>query len=299
MRNRFYVIGPLLLSLAGAFLFASFPILLQAKEGQLSLQWEEAYLQIQHYFSGLSDGSSFRFYTGRTEHSLAEQLGSYWWPSFFYVSIAALGSLSLGLLLALSLYKYRKVRNTLDMLVIIPDFVIMIMLQLFVVLFYKSTGILLARIATFMSDEPAVALPLLSMVLVPTFYVLRNLSVHIDDALTADYIRTVKAKGFSRGYILLKHMLPNVIPYLKADLPKFLGIIMSNLFIVEYFYNVHGITKLMLSSGFERVEVSSGVLSGYQFPLVLNALLVFMILYGIVLWMSRLFLYALEKGAKR
>ncbi|MFD2610907.1 ABC transporter permease subunit [Paenibacillus gansuensis] len=277
---------PLLVSVAGAVLFALFPVLVQADAGGLAFQWKAAAETVTRYVSGLPGGESFQYELSGAQRSFFEDIGSYWQPSFTYVLTAAVGSILLGLAGAVVLYRSKRLRNLLDAVVVIPDFVIMIALQLFVVFFYKSTGVLLARVATFMSDEPAVALPLASMVIVPTFYVLRNLSVHIEEALTADYIRTIKAKGFSRPYILVKHMLPNVLPFLKADLPKFLGIIMSNLFIVEYFYNVHGITKLMMRSGRE-------------FSLVLNCLFTFMALYGLILVLVKGLIALLEKGVRR
>src|SRR5690606_33041650 len=151
-------------------------------------------------------------------------------------------------------------KDTIGFLGTIPDFILVIFLQLGVVSIYQSTGFRLARVASRSADENAYLLPLITLTLIPAIYLIRTLSERTYDVLSEDYILTAKAKGLKKRVIYINHVIRNVLPFLKADLHKVLAIMMSNLFIVEYLFNIRGITAMLFGG------------TMYQYNLIVNTL---------------------------
>lgn len=291
-----FFIGLLLLSL---FALGLLPVFLQAKGNALHLDWSTSWDVFSEYIRGVFDGSSFHFFTGKTEHLFFEQIGAYFRFSLFYVATAAIIGITLGIVSGMWLANKEWLKAVFEFFVLLPDFVIIVLLQLFVVYFMDKTGILLAQVATFTSDRPALLLPFISMSIIPSLFVMRTVSLHCTEVSSAEYIMLAKAKGFSRTYIRIHHVLPNVLPYLRADLHKLLGTIMGNLFIVEYIFNLQGVTKLMLSSALVDFPLREGPMGNYQYSIVINSLLSLMLIYFIVYLIIRGYLRWIEKGAKR
>src|SRR5699024_11970577 len=101
--------------------------------------------------------------------------------------------------------------------------------------------------------------------------------------LMEDYVLMAKSKGLKKSTIIAQHVIRNVLPYLKADLHGVLAIMMGNLFIVEYLFNIHGVTKFIFSDAV------------YQFNLTFNGLLTLVFLYFFLYWSIRTFVYGLER----
>jgi peptide/nickel transport system permease protein len=127
----------------------------------------------------------------------------------------------------------------------------------------------------------------LSAVIIPANYMIRNVALHMSHALSDDYIHFAKARGMGRGTIVFFHALPNVLPYVKANLHKFMGILFGNLFMVEYLFNLDGVAHLVFSSAFG--------FEGYQYDLTANGIVTLLVLYAIGYAMLRLFVYGWEK----
>src|SRR5699024_12321256 len=85
----------------------------------------------------------------------------------------------------------------------------------------------------------------LTLTIIPSMYLTRTLTERTYDVLTEDYILMAKSKGIKRRGIFTQHVIRNVIPYLKADLHKMHGIGMGNLFLVEFLFNIRGLTLLV------------------------------------------------------
>ncbi|MDF2814217.1 MAG: hypothetical protein K0Q81_417 [Paenibacillus sp.] len=283
--------------IAFSIALASTPILIKAEAGQLTLEWSAAGRAIYDYFQGLGSGQSFLFLTGKTEHAFFEQIGGYALVSFGYSAAAALSGITLGLLAGMGLSRIRRnwIKQAFELLSIIPDFLLILWLQLLVVVIYKRTGLSIAKVASLSVDDPAILLPLLSMTLIPLLYMMRSISVHTHQVLTEDYVLNAKAKGLSKLYTYTYHVLPNVLPYLKAELHKLTGIIVGNLFIMEYLFNLRGMTKLLLSSSYSSTNLKAGLLKGYQFPLTVNCFMAFMLLYLCLYGLMRGYVWLIER----
>jgi oligopeptide transport system permease protein len=72
-------------------------------------------------------------------------------------------------------------------------------------------------------------------------YVLRLTRTSVSENLTADYVRTARAKGLSRGQVTGRHVLRNslipVVTFLGGDL----GALMGGAIVTEGIFNIHGV----------------------------------------------------------
>ncbi|MBB6638422.1 ABC transporter permease subunit [Cohnella thailandensis] len=277
--------------LAFVLLVAVLPILLQLGENgsSIRLNWSGGFASIRDYFAGIGTGESFRFLSGRTERSFWEQIGSFFNVSLFYVAAGALIGTTIGILVGiyLGLSRAEWLKRVVEFIGALPDFVIILLLQFLVVYIASETGIVVFRVASLSTDHPAVMLPLISMIVLPANYMIRNVAQQMKMTLSEDYIGFAKARGLGKTYIVFFHALPNVLPFIKADLHKLLGIMMGNLFIVEYLFNMHGVTKLLYADAFAY--------EGYQYDVVVNGLLSLLAVYAIVFIVLKLFLRGWEK----
>ena len=73
-------------------------------------------------------------------------------------------------------YRKEQVKDVVSLFGIVPDFIMILLLQLIVMAVYKATGLHVARVATITQDDPALPLPLLILTLIPTVFVLRSIS---------------------------------------------------------------------------------------------------------------------------
>ncbi|WP_276356965.1 ABC transporter permease subunit [Cohnella caldifontis] len=276
---------------AFVLVLAMLPAVIQTAphQGGLLLNWKGGFSSIRDYFEGLRSGEAFRYLSGRTELSFWEQICPSFKITLFYMGIGALTAMTLGILLGIYVAVSRKewLKRVLEFTGILPDFLIILVLQFAVVFIYLHTKVLIFEVASTSSDDPAVALPLISAVIIPANYMIRNVALHMSHALADDYINFAKARGMGKRTIVFFHALPNVLPYVKADMHKFMGILFGNLFIVEYLYNLDGVAMLVFSNayGFE----------GYQYSLAANGILTLLVLYAIGYAILKLFLYGWEK----
>jgi peptide/nickel transport system permease protein len=74
------------------------------------------------------------------------------------------------------------------------------------------------------------------------------------DVLRADYIRTARAKGLTRGRIVLRHALPNAILPVIAMIGIDIGIFMGGIVVVESVYGWPGIGQLAWQA-IQRVDI--------------------------------------------
>ncbi|MDF2718055.1 MAG: hypothetical protein K0R28_4980 [Paenibacillus sp.] len=256
--------------------------------GPIRVSWGQAGEVIVHYMAGIAGGDTFRFYMGANVFTFWERIGDYFRSSFIFVTAGALIGTTIGILGGIWFVFARAgwLKSLVDLAASLPDFVVVLMMQFAIVAIAKETGVVLFEVATLSQDDPAFVLPLISMIIFPANYMIRNVSMQMKLTLTEDYIGNAKARGLGKGYVVWFHALPNVLPFVKGDLHKLMAIIMGNLFVVEYLFNNNGITMLIFSNAFDN---------GYQYNIVVNALLALMVLYAIGYGLLRAFLFGLGK----
>jgi len=278
-----------LISFFGIFVFvfiiAALPKMLTIQYHEIHFGLYPGWYAIKTFFKGISNGTSFHYYQGLDrERSFFHDAPGYFKISYFYLVSSSFFAVIISTFIGTwqGKSKHGWLKDFLGFLSSIPDFILILLLQMGVVLIYESTGIRVAKAASTSTENPAVVLPIITLTLIPTVYLIRTLSEHTYDELTDDYILTARSKGMGRIYILFRHAMRNILPFLKADLHKVAAIMIGNLFIVEYLLNLRGLTRLIFSSS-------------YQFDLVVCCLFSFIILYLSLYWTMRLFVFGLER----
>ncbi|WYK06837.1 ABC transporter permease [Cereibacter sphaeroides f. sp. denitrificans] len=74
------------------------------------------------------------------------------------------------------------------------------------------------------------------------------------DVLRQDYIRTARAKGLTRGRVILRHALPNAILPIVAMIGIDIGIFMGGIVVVESVFGWPGIGQLAWQA-IQRIDI--------------------------------------------
>jgi peptide/nickel transport system permease protein len=287
-----------LLSAIGAVLavvlLAALPDMVSTGEGQVTFRLSALFSDAGGYIRGVFNGQSFLYHT--SDYYGRPLLVDLWQPfvtSLRYAAIAAAAALFLGTLGGMLVVAWRRenLKDVVSVVGVVPDFVLVLVLQVAVVAVYKATGFRIARIATITRDQAALLLPLLILTLLPAVFVLRSVSNRTYMLTTEDYVRVARAQGLSRFTIYRRHLAPNVLLGLRADLHKIVAMLLSNLFIVEYLFNVRGITYMVFYYG--------GRGDGYQFNLVLTSFFGVLLLYALIYSGLRLMLWLAFRATAR
>lgn len=98
------------------------------------------------------------------------------------------------------------------------------------------------------------AMPALALAVVATGVVARLSRSAMLEVLRQDYIRTARAKGLTRGRILLRHALPNAILPIIAMIGIDIGIFMGGIVVVESVFGWPGIGQLAWQA-IQRVDI--------------------------------------------
>lgn len=123
----------------------------------------------------------------------------------------------------------------------LPDILVILVLQLLIVTFYKKTDILLMKVVT-VGDSQAYLLPIICLAILPTIQLYR-ITIHLyEEELLKDYVLLTRAKGIRHTIILWKHILRNTIVSLFFHLKQTIWFMLSTLVVVELLFNVFGIT---------------------------------------------------------
>ncbi|MEK5444363.1 ABC transporter permease subunit [Fredinandcohnia sp. FSL W7-1320] len=276
-------------SLTFLLILGTLPLVIFSGKDKVVFLVERIPKEIVPFLQGLFDGSSYYYMDGQRELYFFQSVGGYFLTSFIYLLIAGVFVIILSIIFGIWLWRRsEKGLNTImGFIGVIPDFILVFLLQLLVVYIYEATGLKTVRVASSNMDEPAIILPLVTMFILPFVYLVRSLSEKSFDVLTEDYIRTALSKGFRKRHIYLFHVTPNVIPYLKADLHKVVSIMVGNLFIIEYLYNNKGLTSMLFPMGME-----------YQYNLVVLCFLSFFILYMSVYFVMKFIVILIERALK-
>jgi len=227
-------------------LVLSAPSALFRTEEGLRLNPAAPFQLLDHLVNEVREGDFFRYTAGKTEHSILRTLPEALTISGLFLLAAGCVSLLLSISLAILIPKNNGFwREVTGLFSIIPDFLLVLILQISVVSLMRSTGISVARTAWISSSRPALLLPLIALSLLSSVYLTRIALVEREQLNWCGYIQFARARGIGEGRILLRHILPGIISAFKNELLKMLSIILGNLFIVEHLFNIPGVTRFM------------------------------------------------------
>jgi peptide/nickel transport system permease protein len=130
----------------------------------------------------------------------------------------------------------------------IPDVLIAISMQFFIIWFFKKTNILLFQIVS-LYDQKTYFVPIFCLTVLPTLLILRILLLNMGEEFSKQYIDTAKSKGMGSFRILWRHVLPNTLLSVFHQSRNILWFMLSNLLMVEFLFNIYGVTTLVREMG--------------------------------------------------
>ncbi|MBY6037159.1 peptide ABC transporter permease [Fictibacillus nanhaiensis] len=134
----------------------------------------------------------------------------------------------------------------------IPDILLIVSMQFFIVWLYKKTNILFVNIAA-AGDEKVRALPILALSIPTTIMFIKLLLLRFQTEFEKNYILLAKSKGLGKFKLFYNHVLRNVLLSLFFFTKTSIWFMLSNLYIIEYFFNSIGI--LIFVKDYNTIEV--------------------------------------------
>ena len=142
-----------------------------------------------------------------------------------------------------------KVRRAIKMIFYIfesiPDILIIFCAQLFVIFFFEKTGHLLMDIAA-LDKQRIFLLPIVCLSILPTVQLFRLSMIIFEDELKKDYVLLARSIGMKKFMIVVSHILPNAIISVFFQSKKTVWFMLSNLFILEFLFNMGGVTLFLM-----------------------------------------------------
>ncbi|WP_088044652.1 ABC transporter permease subunit [Bacillus sp. EAC] len=170
--------------------------------------------------------------------------------SFIILSASFICVFMLGILFSYGAYllspRMRKiVKECLFFLQSIPDVMFIFAVQLFIIWLYKKTNFLIVDPVAGLKN--IYLLPILVVSILPGIMLFQMTFLAIEEESKKAYVEFAKAKGLSNGWILLKHILRNVVVTLFSHSHYLFWLLVSNLLVVELLFNIHGYFQLLYS----------------------------------------------------
>lgn len=229
-------------------------------------------VQYGRYLAGLAQGDMGRSYLQRTE--VAELVWSRLPATLLLMLGAIVCELVLGLTMGIvaALWRGKAVDQALMITSFVtvsaPQFVVsLLLLYVFAV---QLGWFPIGGYGTFAH----LVLPAITLGILGSGWYSRMMRSSMIDVLRADYIRTARAKGLTRGRIVLRHALPNAILPVIAMIGIDIGIFMGGIVVVESVFGWPGIGQLAWQA-IQRVDIPiiMGVTLISAFAIVLGNLL--------------------------
>ena len=220
-------------------------------------------LQLYSYFKNLMAGDlgpSFYF-----QGQSVQQVIRSTFPVTFTLGLIALGiAVVLGIAMAmiLSIYKNTKRGKFLNLflsaIISMPIFFIAPLLIYYFSIQWKLLP------AALLESTSSWILPAMTLSLKPMANIAKLVHHWIEENLILDYVRTVKAKGFSLIYVLQKHVLKNVMVSFLGYLTPIAASLLTGSFIVEMIFGIPGMSYYFITAILER-----------DYPLIMGITLTF------------------------
>ncbi|MED1866022.1 ABC transporter permease subunit [Fictibacillus nanhaiensis] len=177
------------------------------------------------------------------------------YEKFLYSMTIFFSALLLGLLSAMILtfttsllprFIQRMITHLLTILESLPDLFIVVVLQVFVVYLYKQTGVVIYFYNDY--ENPIYLLPILVLSFVPAIQLFKITFLLMREEQHKSYVTVARALGLGRFYIMMRHVFRNVLSSLCQYSKTIVVFMLSNLFIVEYVYNLNGLMYLLMNT---------------------------------------------------
>ncbi|WML56601.1 ABC transporter permease subunit [Neobacillus sp. PS2-9] len=124
----------------------------------------------------------------------------------------------------------------------VPDLLIIFLFMFFVITLYKTTGLKFLQLYGIFGHKPYFV-PIVTIGFLPTLFFMQFLIKALEGEESRDYVLYLKAKGIRKSRILIVHMIRNIFPLFIIQLRTSIWIILSNLYLLEFMFNINGFTK--------------------------------------------------------
>ncbi|UOQ45297.1 ABC transporter permease subunit [Halobacillus salinarum] len=235
-----------LLGLAGILFISASPALFT--NGSF-FELSSYFASLQHLFTQIVQPDQWVYhFKGRPVPLL-----QYLWEPYTYSMTIFFSGIVLGFILALLLslgtfflpnWAKQLVGRLLNVLEAVPDLLLAFCLQLFVVWFYKQTSLLIPFASV--GQEKVYMLPIIAIAILPMVSLYKVMLMLIDEEMTKSYVQMAKSKGIEKGDVLNVHILRNVVKSAFYHSKIILWASLSSLLIIEYIFNIHGITDAFI-----------------------------------------------------
>lgn len=121
----------------------------------------------------------------------------------------------------------------------VPDVVMIAGLQIFLFWIFKKTGVMIIDPVAGLESNVYI-LPIFVVSIIPTIQLFQMIYLSINEEEIKEYVEYARAKGLSKSWILVRHILRNVTITLLTNTKLIFWVIISNLFIVEFLLNMKG-----------------------------------------------------------
>jgi peptide/nickel transport system permease protein len=265
----------LILSVIGIILLGSVPFMFTG----MSFNTDSYLDGIGELFKTMMKPSEIVYFTGSGVYPLFPEIWGIIGYSLTILFSSFFIAIILALMFALGIFTLPtrlkdKIRVFSFMFESIPDVLIAIGMQFFIIWFFKKTNILLFQIVS-LYDQKTYFVPIFCLTVLPTLLILRILLLNMEEEFNKQYIDTAKGKGIGRFRILWRHVLPNTLLSVFHQSRNILWFMLSNLLMVEYLFNIYGVTTLVREMGNPAIFTISMLLLFLPMFLFFTALRIF------------------------
>ncbi|MFE8699519.1 ABC transporter permease subunit [Cytobacillus sp. FJAT-54145] len=170
------------------------------------------------------------------------------------IVVSLVGLIITFMIVSLPLKIREMVKPIINMTEAIPDLLIIFLFQIGVITLYKSTGIKFLKL--YGIGENPYFIPIVTISFLPIFFLIQFMMKVYEDEENQHYVLLAKAKGLNRVAINLKYIFANTISFFVLNLRTIVWIILSNIILVEFIFNIKGFSEdlfRMIFFGFDPI----------------------------------------------
>ncbi|MGM0843407.1 MAG: ABC transporter permease subunit [Bacillota bacterium] len=149
------------------------------------------------------------------------------------------------LVMFLPKWAYRVFMRILDLFDSLPDVMIVVLLQLFIIWLFKQTDILIFDIYK-LGEDKIYVLPIVCLAVLPVAFLTKHFLFQIREEEDKPYVEYSFSKGFSKAYTVWVHLFRNVWVQFYYHIKPIFLLMLSNLLIIEILFNINGFMFVML-----------------------------------------------------
>ncbi|MEH7505157.1 ABC transporter permease subunit [Neobacillus drentensis] len=246
MKRLFRGIIRIVLIIAGFLFIFNLPSLLGIGKDHVVINFKTFWMYVKSDFQFLLHFNGERYLEFFKKLEIGE--------SYQYTMMILLASLIFIIFLAmvvaiLIVLSPQKVKNRLksgiNFFEAVPDLLVIFLFQIFVITLYKTTGLKFLQLYGLFGHKPYFV-PIMTVSFLPFFLLLQFLIKVIDEEQIQQYVLYAKAKGIGRLRTLLVHIMRNIFPLLIMQLRTIVWVLLSNIYLVEFLFNINGFTQQFL-----------------------------------------------------